>query len=66
MENRIARTYRLRERITNLILQLADCPEFGNNTRVIEILVWNEARKRGLLKPENGKHDPCKTNHRRS
>lgn len=66
MEIRVAKTYKFREAIVRLIVEMAKCPEFGSKTHLLEVLVWNEARKRGLLKPDNGKHDPCKTNHRRS
>jgi len=64
MANRIPKTYKFREIITALIDRLAEIPEFGNRTHLIEVLIWKEAEQRGIVKPENGKHDPRK--HKRS
>jgi hypothetical protein len=60
MENRIAKTYKFREIITSMIDRLAQIPEYGNRTHLIEILVWREAIQRGMVRLENGKNDPRK------
>jgi len=60
MENRIPRTYKFREAIASMIDRLAQIPEYGNRTHLIEILVWREAIQRGMVRLENGKNDPRK------
>jgi hypothetical protein len=60
MENRIPKTYKFREIIIAMIDKLAEIPEYGNRTRLIEMLVWREAEQRGMIRPENSKNDPHK------
>jgi hypothetical protein len=60
MEQRVPKTYKFRNVISRLIDKLAENPEFGSRTHLIEVLVWKEAEQRGMVKPENGKHDPRK------
>jgi hypothetical protein len=55
MENRIPKTYKFREIIIAMIDKLAQIPEYGNRTRLIEMLVWREAEQRGMVRPENSK-----------
>jgi hypothetical protein len=61
MENRIPKTYKFREAIASMIDRLAQIPEYGNRTHLIEMLIWREAEQRGMVKPNNGKHDPSKS-----
>ena len=61
MEKRIPKTYKFRKIIAALIDKLAQNPEYGNRTRLIEILIWNAAEQRGMVRPENGKNDPRKS-----
>jgi len=61
MENRIPKTYKFREIITALIDKLAKIPEYGNRTRLIEMLIWREAEQRGIVKPENSNNYPRKS-----
>jgi hypothetical protein len=59
MADRIPKTYKFREIIIAMIDKLAQIPEYGNRTRLIEVLVWREAEQRGMVivKPENGKSE---------
>jgi hypothetical protein len=60
MTDKIPKSYKFSETIVRLIGELSNLPEFGNATRVIEILVWREAQARDMIRPDNGKDDPGK------
>jgi hypothetical protein len=66
MANKIPKTYKFSETIIRLIDELSKSPEFGNATRVIEILVWREAQARDMIQPDNGKDDPGKKKAKRA
>ena len=58
MSDKIPKSFKFSPTIVHLIERLSEL-EYGNATRVIEMLVWRESEARGLLKPGNGKHNPC-------
>lgn len=57
---KIPRSFKFSETIDRLLGELAAIPEFGNRTRVVEVLIWREADVRCLVKPTNHTHDPQK------
>jgi hypothetical protein len=55
---KIPRSFKISQTVDRLLGQLAEIPEFGNRTRVLEVLVWREAEARCLVQPCNHKSDP--------
>lgn len=59
-------TFKFSETISRLLNELAAMPEFQNKTRVIEVLIWDEAKRRGMVKPSNGPNNPHKSSPRKT
>lgn len=60
MSTKIPKSFKLSDVTVRLLRKLSEFPEYGNETRVVEILIWRDAQSRCLVQPTNGHAAPEK------